>query len=237
MVNDMKYFVIMMLALLPTFIIGFYVYNKDTEREPLNYVLKLFLFGYMACLVSAVCETVIDYFVSTPVTFTSKLFYYFFAIALFEELAKYLFLVLSSYKNKEYDQVYDAVVYSVFIALGFATVENVLYLFANSNYENVMAVGSFRAVLSVPMHACIGVIMGYYITLAKIQEDKKREKYFLASAFLVPFLIHGLFDTLLSCDQFIVLIILLLIIGIIYIFSLTKINELSLNNKKIRSEI
>ena len=230
----MRYFIILILALLPTFIIGYYIYNKDSEKEPLNYVLKLFLFGYIACLISAAIEITIDSFVVQPSSFLERLLYYFFAIALVEELVKYIFLMASSYNNKEYDQVYDAIVYAVFIALGFATVENVLYLFANSSNESVFAIGTMRAVLSVPTHACMGVIMGYYMTLAKIEKINKRKKLFLFEAFLVPFLAHGLFDTLLSCEQYYMLALFVFILGIIYIFSLAKIDELSGNNRKIK---
>lgn len=230
----MRYFIILILALLPTFIIGYYIYNKDSEKEPLNYVLKLFLFGYIACLISAAIEITIDRFIVQPSSFLERLLYYFFAIAFVEEIVKYIFLMASSYNNKEYDQVYDAIVYAVFIALGFATVENVLYLFANSSNESVFAIGTMRAVLSVPTHACMGVIMGYYMTLAKIEKINKRKKLFLFEAFLVPFLAHGLFDTLLSCEQYYMLALFVFILGIIYIFSLAKIDELSGNNRKIK---
>jgi len=230
----MKYFIIMILALLPTFVIGYYIYNKDTEKEPLNYVLKLFLFGYIACLISAICELTIDRFFDTPNTMIQKVLYYFLAIAFIEELVKYLFLIFSSYKNKEYDQVYDAIVYAVFIALGFATVENVLYLFANSNSTTVIAIGTMRAILSVPTHACMGIIMGYYMTLAKIEKSKKKEKLYLIQGFIIPFLAHGLFDTLLACEEYYMMALFVVVLGIIYIFSLTKIDELSGHNKKIK---
>jgi RsiW-degrading membrane proteinase PrsW (M82 family) len=224
----------MILALLPTFIIGYYIYNKDTEKEPLNYVLKLFLFGYISCLISALIELGIDKFVDVPTNILDKVLYYFLAIAFVEELVKYIFLIVSSYNNKEYDQVYDAIVYAVFIALGFATVENVLYLFANSNNESVMTIGALRAILSVPTHACMGVIMGYYMTLAKIEKNKQKEKSYLILAFTIPFLSHGLFDTLLACGEYYMMALFVIVLGIVYIFSLSKIDELSGNNKKIK---
>ena len=63
---------------------------------------------------------------------------------------------------------YDIVVYAVFVALGFAAFENILYVFDLQSIQ----VGIFRGLLAIPGHVCDGIAMGYYLSLAKYHEQK-----------------------------------------------------------------
>ena len=69
----------------------------------------------------------------------------------------------------EFDEHYDGIVYGAAVSLGFATVENILYLFANG-LESALG----RAILPVSSHALFGVIMGYYLGKAKFSEGKEK---------------------------------------------------------------
>ncbi|MEH7508941.1 PrsW family glutamic-type intramembrane protease, partial [Priestia megaterium] len=102
----------------------------------------------------------------------------------------------------EFDEHYDGIVYGAAVSLGFATVENILYLFANG-LESALG----RAFLPVSSHALFGVIMGYYLGKAKFSEGKEKTKWTLYSVF-VPLILHGTYDYILkTMDHWVFIII------------------------------
>ena len=72
-----------------------------------------------------------------------------------EEIAKFAMLWLLLRKNKYFDEKMDGIVYAVCVSLGFAALENVMYLF--SNVEAFMSVGIARAIFAIPGHFCFGI--------------------------------------------------------------------------------
>ena len=119
--------------------------------------------------------------------------YSFIGVALIEEFCKFIMAFAGSYFNKAYDEVYDGIVYAVYVSLGFACFENILYVFANQS----IAVGISRGILSVPGHACDAVFMGYYLSLAKVyasQGRKDLEKRNIVLSVVVPTILHGIYD-------------------------------------------
>lgn len=85
-----------------------------------------------------------------------------------EEFFKWLIIIVALYKHVEFDDPYDGILYGASVSLGFATVENILYLL---NYG--MGEAFLRALLPVSSHALFGVVMGYYIGRAKFTSIKK----------------------------------------------------------------
>jgi RsiW-degrading membrane proteinase PrsW (M82 family) len=63
----------------------------------------------------------------------------------------------------------DGVVYGAVASLGFATLENILYVTPNG-----FAVAAARAFTAVPGHALLGVIMGYYVGRAKFHSNEQQ---------------------------------------------------------------
>jgi RsiW-degrading membrane proteinase PrsW (M82 family) len=94
------------------------------------------------------------------------------------------------WRNRNFNEKFDGIVYAVSVSLGFATVENLFYVFS----ENSMQVGLLRAFTAVPGHAIFGVVMGFYLGLARFSEREKGK--WLLRAFLVPWLLHGIYDFL-----------------------------------------
>lgn len=104
-----------------------------------------------------------------------------------EEFFKYLVVVLYASRHKEFDEPMDGVVYGAVASLGFASLENVLYVAGGG-----MGVAVARAITAVPGHAFTGAIMGYYVGQAKFDPANRRAH--LLKAYFVPFLLHGLYD-------------------------------------------
>lgn len=219
------------LSLLPVILIGIYVYKKDSDKEPLNLLLKLILGGILSTILALIITSVLDlifpFFTleSRDLNLFELLIYVFIGVALVEEFSKWIFVYKISYNDKEFDQIYDMIIYAVFVALGFAGLENLLYVY---NYGISTAIT--RALLAVPGHACDGVFMGYYLGLAKISEINNRidlsKKYKLYSL-IVPMILHGIYDYCIFSEVIILILAFYIFVLILFIFSIKKVNKLS----------
>lgn len=165
-----------------------YFYLRDQyESEPVILVLRSFIFG--ALLVFPIMF--VQYVLEIERVFSSEALYTFVAVGFLEEFFKWFVLFFTIYQHVEFNEHYDGIVYGVAVSLGFATLENILYLFANGVE---FALG--RAILPVSSHALFGVIMGYYLGKSKFSEGSNRKKWILVS-WSVPIILHSVYDTIL----------------------------------------
>ncbi len=168
-----------------------YFYLKDHyETEPISVVLKAFLYG--VCLVFPIMF--LQYVLDVEGVFTTDFDTAFLSAALLEEFFKWFILMVAIYQHIAFDEPYDGIVYGAAVSLGFATMENTLYLLANG-VEHAFT----RAILPVSSHALFGVIMGFYLGKAKFLAVKR--KYYVLLAFIVPFLLHGVYDFILITQK------------------------------------
>lgn len=182
------------LGLAPTIIILFYIYIRDKyEKEPINLLLTGVLFGVIITVPIVNTENFITGFMPNVGIVMEAFFISFLVASLVEEGFKYIVLYFLTWKNTNFNEKFDGIVYSVFISLGFAGVENILYVI-NPDLGGIKTAIS-RAIFSVPGHAFFGVSMGFYFSLSKF-EPAKRKKYIML-AYIVPFLLHGIYDFIL----------------------------------------
>ena len=189
------------LAIIPSILLCLYVYRMDVvEKEPIHLLLILFFVGVLATVPARFFEQTLISVTGLETTNISDCFILaFFVIALVEEGYKFLVLLVSCWKNKEFNYRYDAIVYSVFISIGFATLENILYV-QSSSYN----VALWRGVISVPAHAFYAIASGFFLGFAKensIKHNRGKMILFLFLAFLAPVLLHGIFDFLLLTEN------------------------------------
>lgn len=226
--------VLILLAMLPSFIIGFIVYKKDViEKEPVLLLLKLFLFGALSTGVALFFEIYMQKIFSFNNDVFNMFFRSFIIIGLCEELVKWLFTYVITWKQKNFNYTYDAIVYSVFIALGFATIENIMVILFNNGG---LMLSLLRGVITVPAHAFFAILSGYYLGLAKkymIRGWKKRYNKCMILSIVLPILMHGLFDFLLFADNTISLILVAIFIIYLYFSSYFKIINASKESKKL----
>lgn len=184
------------LAVLPAVFLLVFIYRKDTvEKEPAGLLLNLFALGALTIITALLMETgantlLLLFLPSDSLIY--KLIDNFLVIALIEEAGKYVVLKTRTWKNPHFNYMFDAVVYAVVVSMGYAMVENILFLL-NGSLELAIA----RALLSVPGHAIFGVYMGYFYGLAKRAErmgDTNRCLSNLRYALIAPVIIHGLYD-------------------------------------------
>ncbi|MCX8001281.1 MAG: glutamic-type intramembrane protease PrsW [Anoxybacillus mongoliensis] len=169
-----------------------YFYLKDEyETEPLSLVLRMFLYGAFLVFPLMFIQHVLKIEHMLPNPFVEA----FLSTSLLEEFFKWFVFYYAIYDHREFNEPYDGIVYGVSVSLGFATLENILYLFANGVEFAVT-----RALLPVSSHALFGVIMGFYLGKAKFGLPKKQRNYIWFS-FLFPFLFHGIYDYILLTQE------------------------------------
>ena len=220
------------IAILPVFLIGKYVYKKDVDKEPIKMVRRVFILGCISVIPALVFEMTFEhYFPSKYMVTDFEIFLsVFIGIALIEEFCKWFMVMFSVYQDKEYNDFYDGIVYCVFSALGFACIENILYVFKFG-----IGTGLLRAVLSVPSHVCDGIIMGYFLSCAKRESKKSKilESIYIVCSVIFPFLIHGMYDYFITIGDTSSVAAFFILVVLIYIICIYLISKVSKNDVRI----
>jgi RsiW-degrading membrane proteinase PrsW (M82 family) len=179
------------LSLAPGIAIIFYIYSKDKyDREPFEQLFISFLLGVVCTVPASVIQRALQPELDISFSSFSIPYYIIWAYLLVgfsEEGCKFLVLRLYSYRQRAFNEPFDGIVYSVMVSMGFACLENVMYVF-----QHGFATGLLRMFLSVPAHASFGVLMGYHTGLAKF--DPGRGAWHLCKGLLIAVFFHGSFD-------------------------------------------
>ena len=224
----------LLIIVIPIYLIGKYFYNKDTIKEPKKLLTKLFISGIFSVIIVIIVSMygILIFPAFASVEKINNLFvlfiYCFFFVATLEEASKLLMIYSISYNNKEFDQAYDIILYSVFVGLGFAFFENIIYILG-SNINIIIAI--IRGVTAVPAHVCFQTIMGYHLYLSKIKDKNTN----ISLSILIPILLHGTYDFIIFSQKGILALsfVFLLIIFIIYANSkMKKLIEIDKSNLK-----
>ena len=186
---------LLIIALAPIFIILVYIYVRDKyEKEPIGLLIKALIVGGLTVIPIMIVEGFLQTRGAYLTGYPSVAYTAFVVAAFTEETFKFIALYLLIWKNKEFNEKFDGIVYAVFISLGFAAVENVMYVF---QYGHATAIS--RALTAVPGHALFGVAMGYYFGMAKLSPKNKTTNFLLA--LIVPIGLHGLYDFILMTEH------------------------------------
>ena len=197
---------ILILAVLPPLLIAYYVYQKDKyDKEPKSLIIKSFLFGCLGIIPAIFLE------LFTKGMFTNLFLYVFFGIALVEEVVKYFFLKKYLFNKPDFNEPMDGIVYAVMISLGFATVENIFYVFNHPGQEIQVAV--MRMFTAIPLHAVCGIILGYFVGLAKFSDNRKPLLY---KGLFIATLVHGLYNYFIFLGEGFIFSIIALVVAVYY---------------------
>jgi len=179
------------LAALPGLLICWYIYRMDRyEHEPKVFLVFAFLAGALATFPIIGLEEWLDSHAFLWRThWLLELLVTAILTALNEELVKFVALVLFIFPWRFFDEPLDGIVYSVIVAMGFATTENILY-----GMEYGLGTTILRAFTAVPAHLVFAIIMGYYIGLAKFNIKKRNSLLLLGLALSVA--AHSVYDFL-----------------------------------------
>jgi len=171
-----------------------YIYRQDKyQKEPIKSLVKAFIGGILAIPLTILIVSVINsLWVSNTVFYSA-----FCEAGIPEEFSKFIIFMALIWWDKNFDEYMDGIVYATFIGLGFACIENIMYVFSASSesIQSGISTGVIRALLSVPGHFLFGVIMGYFLSLAKFKGSNRL--LYMLSGLLLAMLAHGLFDWIL----------------------------------------
>lgn len=185
-------------SILPAFLWMIYFYRNDRYApEPKKLVARTYLVGALvgAAMVFSLKE--LPFYAS------------FLTLAVFiapvtEEIAKFLCVRWTVYNRKEFDEPVDGMVYATAAALGFASVENVIYVlnsWASGGAEAGVFILAGRSVLSVPAHALFSSLWGLALGWHKKRKTLK-SSLLVVLGLLGGMVLHGLFNYLTSENLF-----------------------------------
>lgn len=191
-------YLVIFAAIAPVVVLLWQILKRDSANpEPPKMLMKAFFYGMVSTVVTfiflPVTEMIGDITMldDNPLALAFK--QAFFSAALPEEGAKLLMLWLLLRNNPYFDERFDGIVYAVCVGMGFAAVENVLYLF--NNYDSWLSVGIARALFAVPGHFFDAVIMGYYYSYYHF--GTRRNPATKALILAAPVVAHGIYDGIL----------------------------------------
>ncbi|KUO61340.1 MAG: peptidase [Gracilibacter sp. BRH_c7a] len=214
---------LVIIAVTPAIALALAFYLTDRfDREPMRLLTKVFVFGAL----SVIPIVIVGRFLVSLNIFTGLLgiaFTTFIIAGLTEEFFKREVVLRIAYKNPAFDEKLDGIIYAVFASLGFATVENIMYVL--THFSSNPYVGIYRGLLSVPAHALLGVTMGYYLSLAKFSINSNFERVYLRRALLVPAFLHGVFNFILMADISILLVLFIPYVIYLWFTNLKKLNH------------
>lgn len=175
----------------PAIVLAIIMIRKDRRPEPIGWLLAAVGLGVLV----GPCVLLLG-FLGMPFfeesCFSGAILTSFVDAAIPEEALKFIALWFLVSRCRHFDEMFDGIVYAVCIGMGFAGLENVLYLFGAE--DEWIAVGISRALLSVPMHYFFAIIMGTFFSLGWF--DRRNRAKYMCAALLLPILVHGIYDTL-----------------------------------------
>ena len=199
-------------AIIPPLVIAFFIYRNDLyEIEPHKLLLSTFFIGFVITIPMIIIETITGYIL------TNIFLYSLFGVAIVEEGIKYLVLLLYNYPKDDFNEPYDGIIYSVMLTMGFALIENILYVI-----EGGRDVAILRMFTTIPMHATCGIIMGYFLGKAKMESENISQNKLLA--LIIPTLIHGFYNYFIFIELG-TLSLVIVVIGVIYALKAIKIHQ------------
>lgn len=184
----MSLLALLAIAMAPGVAIGVYIYLKDQhEKEPISLLVKSFFYGVFSTFVTLFISGIISQFVAiNDRDVSEQAVHAFLIVALVEESSKFIFVRGILYRNKNFNEPFDGIVYAVMVSMGFATFENIFYV-----ADGGLSVALTRMFTAVPAHATFGVLMGYFLGKAKFEHKKS---YYAFHALGIATLFHGAYD-------------------------------------------
>ena len=196
------------LATLPPIVVIFIIYKLDKyEKEPIKQIVRVFLFGCLTVIPVIFIASVRDPlyksgYLENLVSITgggilgisemSIFLYAVIGVALVEEYFKFLVLTKYIYNTPDFNEPMDGIVYGVTASMGFAFIENLMYVYFYVEPEAAFLTAVVRICSAIPAHALMGVIMGYYVGKAKFSINN--EKRLLLKGLLSAIILHGIYD-------------------------------------------
>ena len=204
----------LLITIVPSILILLFFVYFDRFKEPKKVIIITFLFGVLITIPAGYLNDFIMETFETENDINNALLGGFFAGGLVEESLKFLVLYFYILKEKAFNEPMDGIVYGTVVSLGFATLENYDYVYRLAEYYGLQPidVAYARSYTDIHLHDLCGVIMGFYFGMYAFVSGGKN----LSLALIVPYIIHGSYNFLVSFPNYYFLGVLL----IAFIFSI-----------------
>ena len=236
-------------ALVPAILLLIYIYFQDKyEKEPIGLLLIIFGLGILSCAPAMLFEWLfgmaIDVTFGGIGTISYWAVYAFFGVGIVEEFVKFIAAYLPTWRNRHFNYKFDGVVYCIFASMGFAALENVLYLvsynlqndFFVTNTRDTVIYGIQRGLLAIPAHGMCAIFMGYFYGNAKYLKsygDRKGCRKSLIRGFIIAASLHAFYDFCLFTQLKLFWIIFLIFVVIADIFTILRIRKAKKEDQKM----
>ncbi|PIQ92882.1 MAG: hypothetical protein COV69_00670 [Parcubacteria group bacterium CG11_big_fil_rev_8_21_14_0_20_39_14] len=236
----MSYFLYIIFAVLPSLVwLGFYL-RQDQRPEPKRVVVKIFIFGMLAALLAIIFEKGAALLYNIFKTYNPQpafILYVFVGIGFVEEFLKYMAVKLSVLRDSAFDEPFDALLYLIIAALGFAALENLLLFSEPRSYLGQEILPSIRGMAFISLgrmltatffHALCSGILGYFIALS-FYKTAQKNKLVISGIIFATFL-HGLYNFSImeigGASKYIIIgVLLILMVSLLSVF-ISKIKKL-----------
>ena len=220
-------------AIIPAIVLMLYVYRADRlEREPAGLLFSLVLLGIISTSIAKVLERLGGVILGRLFSQNAPLYnvlLFFVVVGCSEEGAKYFLLRRRTWDSPHFNCQFDAVLYAVFVSLGFALWENIGYVLMYG-FQTAVA----RALTAIPGHACFGVFMGAWYGLAKrhaLRGEEEKSKAARILAVVLPVFLHGTYDYLAAVEMQRSAWIFVVFVGLMFLAAFVLVRRMSRNDR------
>ena len=218
----------LLITILPSLLIVAFFVKSDRFPEPTSQIIKIFMYGLFLCIPAFLVNTALgNLYANTGIS--EALISSFLSAAPVEEVLKFTVLYSLVYKMKDFNEPIDGIVYGVTVSLGFATLENIYYVYFLSDYFDTsqQALAVLRSFSAIPAHGIFGATMGYFFM--KYAFIKKENN--LALCMIVPILLHGAYNYF-AYNFFIIALLIVIISWIVLIRAFSRLKKSQKRKRK-----
>ena len=231
------FLIVILLAVLPAVLLMLYVYKYDTyEKEPVRLLFQLILLGVLAAFLSMILESIGQKILSLAPLDSSDpryiILFAFLVVALVEEGMKYLLMHRRVWKLKDFDYRFDGIVYAAFASLGFAAMENIMYVMGFG-----LSVVLSRALLAIPAHMSFSVVFGVFYGRARQLANAgyhRASRMNILLGFAIAVFFHGFYDSCAMIGTVFSMLLFMLFMIVIYATVFFVVKSESRTNTRIR---
>jgi RsiW-degrading membrane proteinase PrsW (M82 family) len=181
------------------------------EPEPLGLVLRVIGLGACSAVVASIAENLLGllpYFHGQGSA--ANAISSFLQIAPVEEMCKLGVVLAFVWRNPNFNEENDGIVYVGASAIGFALLENILYV-----AENGIGTGVLRAISAMPLHVFTAIVLGLHVGRARFAAGRGARILLIARGLALAWIFHGLYDTFALSGSAVALLLLPLIGGLV----------------------
>ena len=218
----------LLITILPSLLIVTFFVKSDQFPEPTKQIVKIFFYGILICFPAFYLNTALmDIYANTKIS--ESLISSFLSAAPVEEVLKFTVLYSLVYKMKDFNEPIDGIVYGVTVSLGFATLENIYYVYVLNDYFDTssQSLAVLRSFSAIPAHGVFGATMGYFFM--KYSFVKKQNN--LALCMIVPILLHGSYNFF-AHTYFIVSLLIVIISWVVVLRSFARLKKSQKKKKR-----